>query len=147
MEEILPVVESYVFVEHSNKPVITISGRPVVTGSHEDFKDGIDILRDISIHVDFSVPPADVDDSTDTSTEEVMDNFTSELKKARLEYKLAKTTLIRKFILCCLYSALHLSQLMRLWCLSHRRPAKTQTSSPHWMAAHACLKNECMEDK
>ena len=100
MEEILPIVESYVFVEHSNKPVITITGRPVVTGSHEDFKAGIDILRDISIHVDFNVPPADVDDSVDstsTETEEVNDNFTRELKKARLEYKLAKTTLIREF--------------------------------------------------
>ena len=99
MEEILPIVESYVFVEHSNKPVITITGRPVITGSHEEFKAGIDVLRDISIHVDFNVPPSDVDDGverTSTETDEVMDNFTLELKKARLEYKLAKTTLVRK---------------------------------------------------
>lgn len=93
------MIESYVFVEHSNKPVITISGRPVVTGSHEDFKNGIDILRDINIHVDFHVPPADIDDSEEAD-EEVMDNFTSELKKARLEYKLAKTSLIRKYTQC-----------------------------------------------
>ena len=67
---------------------------------------------------------------------------------------------------------------MRLWYLSHRRPAKAQaslciravspepslfvhmkygsrgrvrpkyqTSSPHWMAAHAPLKNEFTEDE
>ena len=59
----------------------------------------------------------------------------------------------------------HLSQLTRLWYLSHRRPAKAQTSPhtwsmevdegsnqksdilPHWMAAHARLKNELTEDK
>ena len=95
VEEILPLVESYIFVEHSNKPVITISGRPVVTGSHADFKTGVDILKDINIHVDFPVPPADIDDSSEGS-DDVMDNFTSELKKARLEYKLSKTSLIRK---------------------------------------------------
>ena len=92
-------MESYIFVEHSNKPVITITGQAVITGTHEDFKTGIEILRDINIHVDFHVPPADIDDGSDGS-EEVMDNFTSELKKARLEYKLSKTTLIRK---CSLY--------------------------------------------
>lgn len=95
VEEILPLVESYIFVEHSNKPVITISGRPVITGSHDDFKTGIDILRDINIRVDFHVPPADIDESSEDS-EEVVDNFTSELKKARLEYKLSKTTLIQE---------------------------------------------------
>ena len=64
---------------------------------------------------------------------------------------------------------------MRLWYLSHRRPAKAQVSLripavspelslfahmkygsrrrvrqkiwPHWMAAHACLKNEFTEDE
>ena len=72
---------------------------------------------------------------------------------------------------------MYLNQLMRLWYLSHRRPAKAQaslriravspepslfahmkcgsrrkgrpnkqTSSPHWMAAHARLKNEFKED-
>ena len=70
-----------------------------------------------------------------------------------------------------------MSQLMRLWYLSHRRPAKAQRScafaqsrqslrcshtwsievdegsdqksdtSPHWMAAHAHLKNEITEDE
>ena len=63
-----------------------------------------------------------------------------------------------------------MSQLMRLWYLSHRRPAKAQESlrictishtwsmevdkgsnqksdiKPHWMAAHGRLKNEVMED-
>ena len=71
----------------------------------------------------------------------------------------------------------YLSQLMRLWHLSHRRPAKAQASLrihavlpkpslfthmnygsrlrvwqkirylPHWMTAHARLKNEFMEDE
>ena len=63
-----------------------------------------------------------------------------------------------------------MSQLMRLWYLSHRRPAKAQASLcircshtwsmevdegsdqksdiyPHWMAAHARLKNEFTEDE
>ena len=59
---------------------------------------------------------------------------------------------------------------MRLWCLLHRRPAKAQASlriravspepllfahiwkltkgiEPHWIAAHACSKNEFTEDE
>ena len=86
------------FVEHSNKPVITISGRPVVTGSHADFKTGVDIMKDINIHVDFHLPLADAEESSEVS-EEATDNYTSDLKKARLNYKLSKATLIRKLLI------------------------------------------------
>ena len=62
----------------------------------------------------------------------------------------------------------HLSELMRLWYLSHRRPAKSRQSlccshscsmeddkgsgqnsdiKPHWMAEHARLKNDFREDE
>ena len=108
MEEILPMIESYVFVEHSNKPVITISGRPVVTGSHADFKTGVDIMKDINIHVDFHLPLADVEESSEVS-EEATDNYTSDLKKARLNYKLSKATLIRKLLIIYSYRLRHLT--------------------------------------
>ena len=54
----------------------------------------------------------------------------------------------------------HLSQLMRLWYLSHRRPAKAQVKygvdegsdqkwdiKPHWMAARVYLKNKFKENE
>ena len=59
----------------------------------------------------------------------------------------------------------YMSHLIRLWYLSHGRPAKTQASlriwsmevdegcdqksdiKPHWMAAHVRLKNEFKEDE
>lgn len=95
-EEILPLVESYVFVQHSNKPVITIAGRDVVTGTKEQLEEGINIFKDLSIHVDFMLPVNEVDDRDESSDEDVDINDTSEMKKARLEYKLSKATLMQE---------------------------------------------------
>ena len=44
-EEILPLVESYVFVQHSNKPVITIAGKDVITGTKEQLDEGMNIFK------------------------------------------------------------------------------------------------------
>ena len=53
--------------------------------------------------------------------------------------------------MCCFFTCVRqMSQLMRLWYLSHRQPAKAQAKSdlqPHWMAAHARLKNDSTEDE
>ncbi|KAL4221800.1 hypothetical protein ACF0H5_020054 [Mactra antiquata] len=102
-EEILPLVESYVFVQHSNKPVITISGRDVITGTKEQLLEGIKIFEDLSIHVDFMVPINEVDDTDDVVDDDNNGddddddmNRTSELKQARLEYKLSKATLMQE---------------------------------------------------
>ena len=93
MEEILPLVETYVFVEHSNKPVITISGNDLVTATKEEFEAGIDIFKDLNIHINFYVPTNEVEGDEDDDDD---DNNTNELKQARLQYKLNKATLMRK---------------------------------------------------
>jgi len=89
-EEILPLVESYVFVEHSNKPVISLSGHEIVTGSKNELKNGIQIFKDVGVHVDFFLPDDDVDDSDDEDEEEVMNNETSDLQQPSLDFKLNK---------------------------------------------------------
>ncbi|XP_060573318.1 calsyntenin-1-like [Ruditapes philippinarum] len=95
-EEILPLVESYVFVQHSDKPVITIAGKDVITGSKEQLDEGMDIFKDLSIHVDFMLPVNEEDDRDETESENDDVNDTSEMKKARLQYKLSKATLMQQ---------------------------------------------------
>lgn len=44
-EEVLPGVDSYVFVQHSNKPVITVTGNNMVTGNRQGLEDGINVFK------------------------------------------------------------------------------------------------------
>lgn len=92
-EEILPTVDSFIFVEHSNKPVITIAGHNVVTGNKEALEKGMPVFKDVSIHVDFYVPTNEVEGGEDE--EEIMDNETTDLKKPHTQYKLGKATLMQ----------------------------------------------------
>lgn len=96
VEEILPLVETYVFVEHSSTPVITISGRPVITGTTAQFAEGISILADTTIHVDFHVAATEIADMND-SEEVENENGSDEMKTATLDSKLSKATLMRMF--------------------------------------------------
>jgi hypothetical protein len=54
-------------------------------------------FQDLSIHVDFMLPVNEEDDRDETESENDDVNDTSEMKKARLQYKLSKATLMRKF--------------------------------------------------
>lgn len=38
-------MDSYVFVQHSKKPVITVAGNNVITGTKHDFEVGINIFK------------------------------------------------------------------------------------------------------
>lgn len=59
----------------------------------------MDFFQDLSIHVDFMLPVNEVDDRDDGSDDDVDINDTTELKKARLQYKLSKATLMRKLVI------------------------------------------------
>ena len=49
-EEILPLVESFVFVQHSNKPVITVAGNNIVMDHSEHFEEGVNVFK-VSINI------------------------------------------------------------------------------------------------
>ena len=90
VEEILPLVESYVFVEHSNKPVITVSGHEIVTGNKNEFKNGLKIFKDVGVHVDFFLPNVEEDESDDDDDDDDEMNNTSDLQQPSLDFKLNK---------------------------------------------------------
>ena len=54
------------------------------------------LFQDLSIHVDFMLPVNEVDDRDESEDETEDINDTSDMKKARLQYKLSKATLMRK---------------------------------------------------
>ena len=102
MEEILPQVDTYVFVEHSNKPVITITGQKVVTGSVRSYNTtGVKVFKDMSIHVDLfptgNMINEDVEEDDESDQEEVS-NETTEKKQDGIGYKVNKVSLLGKFI-------------------------------------------------
>ncbi|XP_052239377.1 calsyntenin-1-like [Dreissena polymorpha] len=69
-EEILPLLETYIFVEHSNRPIITMSGKQVVMGYRDTLETGLDIFRDVNIHVDFMLSTNGEENRNDTDSEE-----------------------------------------------------------------------------
>ncbi|XP_052820874.1 calsyntenin-1-like [Mya arenaria] len=80
IEEILPLKESYIFVEHSSKPVITVTGKNLVLGHQSELDTGLPVFKDVSIHVDFMLASNSVEDSEDESEE--IGNDTSDMHDA-----------------------------------------------------------------
>ncbi|KAK3592451.1 hypothetical protein CHS0354_001571 [Potamilus streckersoni] len=98
-EEILGTVQSYVFVQPTQSPIITISGKKLYHATPTSLRAGDLIFRDIIIEVDtqLQIPDKEVDIAEDDEVEEAkgplytIDNNSSGDKQQRLEYKMSKT--------------------------------------------------------
>ena len=102
-ETVLPLTESYVMVEQTKQPSITVQGKQLIEASVRDLKAGRRVFIDVNIHVDMNIQGDFVDEILDNDNSHVDDiednlnNFSYENKAHKLQLKLEKTLRLRKY--------------------------------------------------
>lgn len=103
-ETVLPLTESYVMVEQTKQPSITVQGKQLIEASVRDLKAGRRVFIDVNIHVDMNIQGDFVDEILDNDNSHVDDiednlnNFSYENKAHKLQLKLEKTLRLQETV-------------------------------------------------
>ncbi|CAG2212955.1 CLSTN1 [Mytilus edulis] len=92
-ETVLPLSESYIMVQQSTQPTLTIQGKSNIDASVKDLKDGRRVFEDIGINVDMHIQGDFVDeilDDTNNAVQDDLNNLNYRAKAYKLQKKLEK---------------------------------------------------------